>query len=211
MHRRQVRKRQPQLLDGEGSLRAEFFVAVFLDIGHAARHFQVRSDLAAQLDALLQRIDLLHGSQVDTPGSRSAEYGVADEIRGMERRRNGVPGHLKAEFRQVDDRLVHHAAGIRHLGGDVDAGHGLRERGVLETAVADLGLQFKGRKRRTAHLPLGPKGHRELAARREVFEFPGVERRDERQHVFELHLVAARREVHGHGIVTQFDPAVEPH
>ena len=129
----------------------------------------------------------------------------------MERRRNGVPGHLKAEFRQVDDRLVHHAAGIRHLGGDVDAGHGLRERGVLETAVADLSLQFKGRKRRTAHLPLGPKGHRELAARREVFEFPGVERRNERQHVFELHLVAARREVHGHGIVTQFDPAVEPH
>ena len=211
VHRRQTRKRQPQLLDGEGALRTEFFVAVFLNVGHAARDFEIRGDLAAQLDALLQRVDLLHGPQIDTPGSRGAEYGIADEIRGVEGRRNGVPGHLKAEFRKIDDRFVHHAPGIRHLGGDVDAGHGFRERGVLEAAVADLGFQFKGRKRRTAHLALGPKRHRELAARRKVFELPGVERRNERQHVFELHLVAAGREVHDHGIVAQLDPAVEPH
>ena len=211
VHRREVRKRQPQLLDGEGSLRTELLIARLLDIGHAARDFQVCGDLTAQFDALLQRVDLLHSPQIDTAVGGGAEYGVADEVRGVESRRNGVPGHLKAEFRKVDDRLVHHAPGVCDLGGDVDAGHGLGQRGVLETAVADLGFQFEGRKRRAAHLALGPERHRQLAARREVLEFAGVESRDERQHVLELHLVAPRREIHRHSIVTQFDPSVESH
>lgn len=112
-----------------------------------ARKFQVRSDQTAQVDALFQRIDLLHGSQVDPSVGRSPENGVADEIRGVEGRRNGISGHPKPEFREIHDRLVHHRSGVRDPGGDIDVRHGLGQRGVLETAVADLGFQFEGRKR----------------------------------------------------------------
>ena len=132
-------------------------------------------------------------------GKYEFDYGMTGTMLGLM-----SIGNMAASF-----ALVHHRSGVRDPGGDIDVRHGLGQRGVLETAVADLGFQFEGRKRRAAHFAPGPEFHRQFAARREVLELTGVEGRDQRQHVLELHLVAAGLEVHGHGVAVQFDPAVE--
>ena len=211
MHRRQVFERQIETLDHERTLGAELLVAALLDVGHPPRELHVRRDDARQFDALLQGVDLLDGPQVDLAVGRGAERRIAGQIRRMEGRGERIPGHPQAEFRELDLRAVHHAAGIRDPRRQVDVRDGLRQRRVLEAAVAHLALQLEGREPRALHLAARPQRQGQFAACRQILELPRIEGRNERQHILELDFVAAGLDIHRHDVILHLDPAVEPH
>ena len=158
---------------------------------------------------LLQRIDLADRPQIDPPGSRSPEGRIAGKIGGIEGSRNRIPGHVEAEFREIDHRTVHGAARIRDRQVKADVGHPGRKRGIAETAVAHLGFELEGRKCAALHLSLGPKGHGEFAGGLKAAIVTRVESRHERQHVLELNLLAGGPHVEVHRLVARLDPSVE--
>ena len=209
MDRRQFGHGQAQPLDDERSRRADPLVAALFDVGHTARNLHVGGNQTAQLHPLFERIHLSDGPQIDTAVHRGTERRVADQIGRIGRRRKRIPGHPEREFREVEFGLIRHAAGIGNPDVDVDAVHRLGQRRVLKAAVAHLRPEFERRKRRAAHFAARPERHRKFAAGRKIAEIAGVEGRNERKHVLELHLVAAGRDVHGHGVVFQLHPAVE--
>ena len=209
MDRRQFGHGQAQPLDDERSRRADPLVAALFDVGHTARNLHVGGNQTAQLHPLFERIHLSDGPQIDTAVHRGTERRVADQIGRIGRRRKRIPGHPEREFREVEFGLIRHAAGIGDPDVDVDAVHRLGQRRVLETAVAHLRPKLERRKRRAAHFAARPERHRKFAAGRKIAEVAGIEGRNERKHVLELHLVAAGRDIHGHGVVFQLHPAVE--
>ena len=209
MHRGQAGHREAEFLDDECPRGPDLSVTGLLDIGHAPRNLHIGANQSAQGYILTERVNLFHRPQVYPSVGRSTEYRIADQVRRIERCRKRVSRHAEREFRKVYLGLIHDAAGVGYPCGDIDSVDRLGQRRILETAVAHLGLEFEGRERRPAHLATGPQRHRKFAGGGQVAEIAGIECRDKRKHVLELHLVASGRNIHSHGIVLHFGPAVE--
>ena len=209
MHRGQAGHGEAEFLDDERPRGADLPVTGLLDIGHAPRNLHVGANQSAQGYILTERVNLFHRPQVYPSVGRGAEYRIADQVRRIERCRKRVSRHAEREFRKVYLGLVHDAAGVGYPYGDIDSVDRLGQRRILENAVAHLSLEFEGRERRPAHLATGPQRHRKFAGGGQVAEIAGIECRDKRKHVLELHLVASGRNIHSHGIVLHFGPAVE--
>ena len=135
---------------------------------------------------------------------RRSLAGVAT-CRGLQR----ITGHGHGETADIDYGIVQCSAVVANGKVEVDAADRFGQRIVLETAVGDLQVDAECRQHVALEFAPGPHAEGQRSRCRQVLEIPCIECGDHRKQLLETHLRTVDGNIHGDGVVTSLDPAVD--